>query len=162
MQTIHRTLFLWDNIAPCSAKIKEHIVMANHLPIEKKALVLILLTEGQSIRATSRIAEVSQPTILKLLVDAGNKARDIHDSLMVNIQSRFIQCDEQWQFIYAKKKNVRPEKDSERGDFYTFYCNGCRHEARALLSYWQANSKACNLFHDGAFDESNHALSTLN
>ncbi len=92
----------------------------NTLPIEKKALVLSLLTEGQSIRATSRVADVSQPTILKLLVEAGQKARDIHDTMMMNIQSRFIQCDEQWQYVYAKNKHVRAENQAERGDFWTF------------------------------------------
>ncbi len=33
--------------------------MANNLPLEKKSLILSLLTEGQSVRSTSRIADVS-------------------------------------------------------------------------------------------------------
>jgi len=91
----------------------------NTLPLEKKVLVLSLLTEGQSIRATSRIADVSQPTILKLLVEAGNKARDVHDTMMRNVQSNFIQVDEIWNYVQCKQKRVG-EDDSERGDFYTF------------------------------------------
>ena len=94
--------------------------MANHLPIRKKVLVLSLLTEGQSIRATSRIANVSQPTILKLLLEAGQKAREVHDSLVVNVQAGFVQCDEQWQYIMCKQKRVQAGEENERGDFYTF------------------------------------------
>ena len=95
--------------------------MANYLPIDKKILVLSLLTEGQSIRATSRIANVSQPTILKLLIDAGDKARDLHDSLMVNVASKRIQVDEVWSFVSKKQKRVNShEEERACGDFYTF------------------------------------------
>src|SRR5260221_6618545 len=93
--------------------------MANNLSIEKKVLVLSLLTEGQSIRASSRIADVSQPTILKLLVEAGQKAKDFHDRMMMNIESRFMQVDEIWCYVGCKQKRTQGN-DEERGDFYTF------------------------------------------
>ncbi|HYQ86050.1 MAG TPA: IS1 family transposase [Bacteroidota bacterium] len=93
--------------------------MANNLPLEKKALVLSLLTEGQSIRATSRIAGVSQPTILKLLIEAGQKARNFHDTMMKNVQARFMQVDEIWCYVGCKQKRTQ-DTDPERGDFYTF------------------------------------------
>lgn len=93
----------------------------NQLSMEKKSLILSLLTEGQSVRATSRIADVSPVTVLKLLLETGEKAKDIHDSLMMNIKSNFIQCDEQWQFVQCKQKNIpSKEAESQRGDFYTF------------------------------------------
>ncbi|MFN0156616.1 MAG: IS1 family transposase [Bacteroidota bacterium] len=95
----------------------------NVLSNEKKTLVLSLITEGQSIRATSRITNVSQPTILKLLLDAAAKARDIHDAMMMNIQSKFIETDEIWNFIQKKQKRVKSEEEErECGDFYTFIC----------------------------------------
>ena len=93
----------------------------NTLSIEKKSLILSLLTEGQSVRATSRIADVSPVTVLKLLLEAGQKAKEVHDSLMMNIRAGYIQCDEQWQFVNCKQKQVKSEEDAqERGDFYTF------------------------------------------
>jgi IS1 family transposase len=92
----------------------------NQLPVERQTLVLSLLTEGQSIRATSRITGVSQPTILKLLVDAGNKARDIHDSMMTGVRSDFIETDEIWAYVGKKQKRVTGEEETECGDFYTF------------------------------------------
>lgn len=95
--------------------------MSYHLPIEKKSLILSMLTEGQSIRAAARIADVSPVTVLKLLLDAAKIAREVHDSMMVNLQVRFIQADEQFGYIFCKQKNVRsPEEATERGDFYTF------------------------------------------
>lgn len=94
--------------------------MANHLPLEKKTMVLALLTEGQSIRATSRITGVDQNTIMSLLVKAGDKARDLHDSLMVNIKSRLIECDELWAFCGMKQKHVKAGNEDQYGDVYTF------------------------------------------
>jgi len=92
----------------------------NVLPMEKKVMVLTLLTEGQSVRATSRITGVSQPTILKLLVDAGAKAQEILDTQMVNIQSNFIQVDEIWSYVQKKQKQLRPFDSEEKGDQYVF------------------------------------------
>ncbi len=43
----------------------------NRLSIEKRAQILNLLVEGNSMRATSRIADVSINTVTKTLVDAG-------------------------------------------------------------------------------------------
>lgn len=94
--------------------------MANNLPIEKKALILSLLTEGQSIRAIVRITGASKNTITKLLVEAGEKARDIHDTMMMNIQSKFIETDEIWAYVGKKQKRVKEGEGDECGDFYTF------------------------------------------
>lgn len=94
--------------------------MANHLPRKKQTLVLSLLTEGQSIRATSRIADVSQPTILRLLLVAGAWARVVHDRTMHNITCNRIQMDELWSFVGKKQKLVQEGEETECGDFYTF------------------------------------------
>ncbi len=37
----------------------------------------------------------------------------------MNIKDGYMQCDEQWQYVYCKYKRVRPEDELERGDFYT-------------------------------------------
>jgi IS1 family transposase len=99
-------------------KVKERI-MANHLPISKKALVLSLLTDGQSIRATSRIADVSQPTILRVLLEAGERARDLHDRMMLNLKCRYVETDEIWCFVRKKQKYVT-DGEREYGDQYVF------------------------------------------
>ncbi len=81
----------------------------NVLPIEKRAQILHLLVEGNSMRATSRIADVSINTVTKLLVDAGTACLAFQDEAIRNINSKRVQCDEIWSFCYSKEKNVAPE-----------------------------------------------------
>lgn len=48
----------------------------NRLSVEKRTQILGLLVEGTSLRATSRLADVSINTVTKLLVDAGRVCAD--------------------------------------------------------------------------------------
>ena len=94
----------------------------NVLPIEKRAQILHLLVEGNSMRATSRIADVSINTVTKLLVDAGTACLAFQDEVIRNINSKRVQCDEIWSFCYSKEKNVADEHKGVlgRGDCYTW------------------------------------------
>ncbi len=94
----------------------------NVLPIEKRAQILHLLVEGNSMRATSRIADVSINTVTKLLVDAGTACLAFQDEAIRNINSKRVQCDEIWSFCYSKEKNVAPEDKGVlgHGDAYTW------------------------------------------
>jgi lambda repressor-like predicted transcriptional regulator len=44
----------------------------NRLAIAERAKIIGMLTEGNSMRATSRMADVSISTVTKLLVDVGS------------------------------------------------------------------------------------------
>jgi len=57
---------------------------------------------------------VAKGTILKLLADIGMACAEYQDTALRNLPCRFIQCDEIWQFCYAKEKNV---PDTLRGRF---------------------------------------------
>ena len=94
----------------------------NVLPIEKRAQILHLLVEGNSMRATSRIADVSINTVTKLLEDVGAACAEFHDATVRNIKSKCVQCDEIWSFCYSKEKNVAPEDKGVlgHGDAYTW------------------------------------------
>ncbi len=92
----------------------------NTLPMEKKTLILSLLCEGSSVRATSRLADVSPVTVLKLLLEAGAKAQEIHETHMTNLESNFIQVDEIWSYIGKKQKQTTPLDTEEVGDQYVF------------------------------------------
>lgn len=78
----------------------------NRLPITKRVQIINLLVEGMSLRATSRIADVSINTVTKLLVDVGKGCQVFHDETVHGLSSQRIQCDEIWSFVYAKQKNV--------------------------------------------------------
>jgi hypothetical protein len=94
----------------------------NVLSHEKKSLVLSHLVEGASIRSIERITGVNRNTIMSLLVKAGETAREIQDSYLVNLQSRFVQVDEIWTYVGKKNKQLtKEEKNSfELGDQYVF------------------------------------------
>lgn len=94
----------------------------NRLSIEKRAQILGMLTEGTSLRATSRIADVSINTVTKLLVDLGKACAKYQDEHLVNLPCKRIQCDEIWAFCYSKQKNIPMEKQGEfgYGDVWTW------------------------------------------
>lgn len=81
----------------------------NRLPLGKRTQIIGLLVEGNSLRATSRLANVSINTVTKLLVDIGTACQKYHDEHVRNVASKRVQCDEIWSFVYAKEKNL-PEK----------------------------------------------------
>jgi lambda repressor-like predicted transcriptional regulator len=92
----------------------------NKLPIHKKVQIINLLVEGSSLRATSRIADVSINTVTKLLVDVGAACQKFHEEKVIGITSNKVQCDEIWSFVYAKQKNVPEGMEDEAGDVWTW------------------------------------------
>ena len=94
----------------------------NTLPLEKKILVLNSLVEGNSIRSTVRLTGVNKKTVMRLLVEAGDQAKEILDTQLVNIKSNFVQVDEIWTYVGKKQKQLsKLEKESiELGDQYVF------------------------------------------
>lgn len=92
----------------------------NTLPTEKRTLILSLLAEGNSLRTISRVSGVARNTISKLLLEAGEKAKEILDREMVNLQVKHLQVDEIWTFVQKKQKLVTPEDTVLVGDQYVF------------------------------------------
>ena len=94
----------------------------NKLPLKTRSLILNMLCEGQSMRATARLADVSFNTVAKLLIDAGKICADLHDELVQGVTASRVQCDEVWSFTYAKQKNVAKAKAApdEAGDTWTW------------------------------------------
>jgi IS1 family transposase len=94
----------------------------NKLPIAKRAQILGLLVEGNSLRAASRLADVSINTVTKLLVDVGAACSEYQDKALRNLPCKRIQIDEIWSFVYAKARNASMEKwaAGEAGDIWTW------------------------------------------
>jgi IS1 family transposase len=69
------------------------------------------------------MADVSINTVTKLLVELGPACARFQDETLRNLPCRKVQCDEIWQFVYAKKKSVTEkirEKHPEAGDVWTW------------------------------------------
>ncbi|MGH8584310.1 MAG: IS1 family transposase [Gammaproteobacteria bacterium] len=94
----------------------------NKLPLAKRAQIIGLLVEGNSLRATSRLADCSINTVTKLLVDVGAACSEYQDKTLRNLPCKRIQCDEIWAFCYAKQKNVPEDRKGVfgYGDVYTW------------------------------------------
>lgn len=94
----------------------------NKLPLQTRVQILSLLCEGMSMRAISRLTDVSINTVAKLLVDAGKVCATFHDEKVRDVQTRRVQVDEIWSFTYAKAKNVPRAKKAPAvaGDTWTW------------------------------------------
>ena len=113
----------------------------NKLPLQKRVQIINLLVEGMSLRATSRIADVSINTVTKLLVDTGNACQEFHDSIVHHIKAQRIQCDEIWSFVYSKDKNTpTSKKGTGVGDVWTWV--GIDADSKLVVSWYVGNRDA--------------------
>lgn len=93
----------------------------NRLPITKRAQIIQMLVEGSSLRATSRMGDVSINTVTKLLVDVAEAAFEFHNKTVRDVRCKRVQCDEIWCFVGAKSKNVTREHEQQGwGDVWTW------------------------------------------
>src|SRR6185312_6056839 len=94
----------------------------NRLSIETRARILGMLVEGNSLRATSRLADVSINTVTKLLVDVGQSCAEFQDKSLRDLPCKRVQVDEIWAFCYAKEKNVATARTPVKGagDIWTW------------------------------------------
>src|SRR5712691_5181095 len=94
----------------------------NKLSTAKRSQVVAALVEGVSVRATCRMTGVAKGTVLKLLVDVGEACERYQDEKLRGLKCRRIQCDEMWQYVYAKAKNVPADHAGEfgYGDVWTW------------------------------------------
>jgi IS1 family transposase len=95
----------------------------NRLNSARRGQILGSLVEGNSLRSTSRMADVSINTVVKLALVAGAACSDYQDRVMRNLKSERVQVDEIWSFCYAKAKNVTDEmlaRVEYAGNVWTF------------------------------------------
>ncbi|MCA3508291.1 MAG: IS1 family transposase [Rhodobacter sp.] len=94
----------------------------NKLDAKTRITILNMLVEGSSMRSISRITGVSINTVTKLLEDAGKACAAFHDTTVVNVSAKDVQCGEIWSFCYSKEKNVASAKavPEGAGDVWTW------------------------------------------
>lgn len=96
-------------------------VVANVLPPQRRVDVVRHLVEGASVRGTSRLTDVSPPTVLSTILLMGEGCDRLHNAMVRDLDIREIECDEQWSFIQKKQARVDETKDpAEFGDSYTY------------------------------------------
>jgi IS1 family transposase len=94
----------------------------NKLDTAKRTQIVAALVEGCSIRSTVRMTGASKNTIAKLLVELGAACSEYLNKTLVNLNAKRIQCDEIWQYVGAKQKNVTQEMAEKKvcGDVWTW------------------------------------------
>jgi len=120
----------------------------NSLDTTKRKQIIASLVEGNSLRATARMADVSQNTIAKLLVDLGNACAEYQDKAFRNLRCKRIQCDEIWSFCYSKQKNV-PAEEAEvfgYGDVWTWVAIDAETKLVPCWMVGPRNAEAANVF----------------
>lgn len=124
----------------------------NKLSAEKQAQILALITEGNSLRATSRIAKCSIVTVMNLFCAVGRACEKFHDETVVNIRARRVQVDEIWSFVYAKEKNAERASSPDAGDCWTW--TAIDSQTKLIIS-WMAGKRdavTAGLFMDDVAD----------
>ena len=94
----------------------------NRLSVQKRAQMLGMLVEGNSLRSITRMADVSINTVTKLLEEVGRACEQFHNEHVVNVRVKRLQCDEIWSFVHAKEGHLPKELQGVfgYGDVYTW------------------------------------------
>jgi IS1 family transposase len=111
----------------------------NKLSRERRAQILGMMVEGNSIRAIVRMTSVSKNTVIKLLGDAGEASLFYHDRHVRGVATKRVQCDEIWSFSGCKQKNVAKakRKDLAYGDVWTWVAMDA--DTKLAISYLVGN-----------------------
>ena len=107
----------------------------NKLSTDKRVQILNMLVEGMSMRATSRVADVSINTVTKLMIEAGEACAAYHDEAVRDVEARRVQCDEIWSFCYAKAKNVLIAEAAPQGAGDVWTWTALDSDSKMILSY---------------------------
>jgi IS1 family transposase/transposase-like protein len=87
---------------------------------EAASKAFVLMLEGMSIRAISRVTGLHKGTILSLMNTAAANVGRLMNAKMRGIRTRYIQSDEIWCFVGKKRRNVRESDPPEVGDQWVF------------------------------------------
>lgn len=78
----------------------------NRLSLEKRALIVGMLVEGNSIRATSRLSEVAFNTVLKFVADIGRACTVYQDRTLRTSRRRPLGVSNLHSTVYQDPKGV--------------------------------------------------------
>jgi IS1 family transposase len=103
--------------------------------MSKRVAVVSALVEGNSLRSTCRMTGVAMNTVLKLLADLGEACAAYHEEHVRGVNAKRIQCDEIWQYVYAKAKNVPEEKKGTFGFGDVWTWTALDPDTKLMVSY---------------------------
>jgi len=87
----------------------------NRLDSSERAQVIAALVQGSSCRAVARMTGVARETVASLLIEVGAACAEYQDKALRNLKCQRVQCDEIWNFVGAKDKNLPADKQGQFG-----------------------------------------------
>jgi len=105
----------------------------HYIEINKAVQIVLLLTEGMSIRAIARLTGTHKNTIMALLLTVGRKCQTLTDRCIRNVRPRFVQADELWTFVHTKEGHLSPNNPKDWGDAYVWIALDS--QTKLVLSY---------------------------
>src|SRR6185437_4780629 len=117
------------------------------LPVSKRAQIIGMLCEGLSMRAASRLADVSNNTVTKLLIEAGMACSDYQDRAFMNLPCERLQLDAIWSFVGKKAKNITGD-DTDKGLGDTWTWTAIDADTKLIPSFFVGDrtSRSANIF----------------
>jgi IS1 family transposase len=92
----------------------------NRLDSTKRILIVKMITEGNSMRAASRMTGVSLNTVTKLVCDLGEACNWYQDKHLRNLKCSELQMDEIWAFVGCKEGAKKKAINQHPGDVWTW------------------------------------------
>ena len=118
---------------------ERHALSGRQTSMDDTVKVLSMLLEGMSVRSCERLTGMHRDTILSLMIEAGENCRRFMESTIHDIPAEFVECDEQWAFIFCKRKTAeRLGLGPDVGDRYVYTALD-RHTK--LLLCWHAGQR---------------------
>jgi len=93
-----------------------------HKQIDEEAalLALTLIVEGNSVRSAARVTGLQKNTVIKLVVDAGQRCEALLDAKIRNVQASDVQADEVWTYVGKKESHKEHGDGPYVGDAWCF------------------------------------------
>jgi IS1 family transposase len=113
----------------------------NRLSTEKRAQVLSMLVEGNSVRATSRMAGVAINTVQKLILDIGEACAAYQDEHLRDLDCKTIEADEIWSFVYSKQRNVPEDLRGQIGVGDVWTWTALDADSKLIVSWFVGDRK---------------------
>ena len=109
-----------------------------------KALILVCLVEGNSVRGTARLCGVEKRTALNVLKLAAESCKRSRAERVWNVRVADLGLDEVWTFVGCKQKRLTPERVEKGmpGDAYTF--TGLERASRLVVAWHLGNRDRVN------------------
>lgn len=95
-----------------------------------------------SLRAASRISSCSINTVTKLLVSSGKACQNFHDENVHGLNSKRIEADEIWSFLYSKQKNVENNVADVYGAGDVWTWTGIDADSKMIVSWFVGDRSA--------------------